>query len=98
MKFEKHYSNLHIYASFNDTTFDVYSYDSKIMIVDTLHKQVIINTKYLDYSPTTTRHFTKSLKMFGLDTNIKQIRKAIQDYRDYWLITKIQNFDILPIQ
>ena len=89
---------MHIYASFNDTTFEIYSYNVKIMIVDTTNKQAIVNSKYLDYSSTTTRHFTKALGMFGVDANIKQIRNTIQNYFTNGNVLQIQGFDILPIQ
>ena len=98
MKFTRHFGNLAIYAHFNQYTFDVHSYGVCIMRVDTDSRDIFVNTKYLAYSPTTTKHYCKALAKFGINANIKELRAVIKRHIETGAVEQIQGYNILVMR
>lgn len=90
------YCNLHI-ANYKGEI-RVMSYAAWIMTIDTNNKVIFYDDYYLDYSPTTIRHFTKAIKkVLGFDISIKQIRIFFKNFRSDGVVDEYNGYKFQPM-
>ncbi len=93
---EMRFCHLTIYEE--EKEYIVYSYASLIYIIDKPNKIIQYDPYYLNYSATTSRHFTKALKKaINLELTIHDLREFYQDYKEDGCITEYNGYKFQPI-